>query len=79
MGHVFRADLEHCSRCGGPMRWVEAATSAEAIARLLAKHGLALGPRPPLACRPSLRANCALRSRTRPAEPARRDDPGRAP
>jgi hypothetical protein len=45
IGHVFLADVEHCTRCGGPMRWVEAATSAEAIARLLAKHGLA--PRPP--------------------------------
>jgi hypothetical protein len=37
IGHVFLADVEHCTRCGGPMRWVEAATTAEAIARLLAK------------------------------------------
>lgn len=43
--HVFRADVETCCRCGGPMRWVEAATKADAIGRLLAKHGLA--PRPP--------------------------------
>jgi len=43
--HVFRADVEKCSRCGGPMRWVEAATKKDAIGRLLAKHGLA--PRPP--------------------------------
>ena len=43
--HVFRADLENCPRCGGPMRWVEAATDPEAIARLLAKQGL--GPQPP--------------------------------
>jgi Putative transposase len=37
--------VEHCSRCSGPLRWVEAATTPEAISRLLAKHGL--GPRPP--------------------------------
>jgi len=43
--HVFRADLEHCPRCGGPMRWLEVATDAEAIARLLTEHGLA--PRAP--------------------------------
>jgi hypothetical protein len=42
---VFRVDVEQCARCGGPMRWVEAATGAETISRLLAKHGLA--PRPP--------------------------------
>jgi Putative transposase/Transposase zinc-binding domain len=47
IGHVFLADVEHCTRCGGPMRWVEVATSAEAIARLLAKHGLAPRPPPP--------------------------------
>jgi hypothetical protein len=45
LGHVFRADLEHCERCGGALRWVQAATSPEAISRLLAKHGL--GARPP--------------------------------
>ena len=43
--HVFRADVETCARCGGPMRWVEAATQKDAIGRLMAKHGL--GPRPP--------------------------------
>ncbi len=32
-------------RHGGPMRWLEAATTPDAIARLLARHGL--GPRPP--------------------------------
>jgi hypothetical protein len=42
--HVFRADLEHCPRCGGPMRWVELATG-EAVDRLLIEHGLA--PRAP--------------------------------
>src|SRR5438445_8136907 len=24
LAHVFRADLDTCPRCGGPMRWVEA-------------------------------------------------------
>jgi hypothetical protein len=43
--HVFRADVDTCSLCGGPMRWLEAATEQTAIARLLAKHGLA--PQPP--------------------------------
>jgi hypothetical protein len=38
IGHVFRADVEHCARCGGPMRWVEPVTGAEIISRLLAKH-----------------------------------------
>ena len=45
--HVFSADVDSCSRCGGPMRWVEAATTADAIARLMAKHGLAPRPPPP--------------------------------
>jgi hypothetical protein len=43
--HVFAEDLDTCARCGGPMRWVEAATTPETIARLMANHGLA--PRPP--------------------------------
>jgi len=47
---VFRAELETCSQCGGPMRWTEVGTELGAIARLLAKHGLA--PRPPPAPRP---------------------------
>jgi hypothetical protein len=46
LGHVFRADLEHCERCGGALRWVEAATTPEAITRLLGKHGLAARPPP---------------------------------
>ena len=25
--HVFSVDLDSCGRCGGPMRWVEAATA----------------------------------------------------
>ena len=43
--HVFEIDVSTCPRCGGEARWLEAATKPEAIARLLAKHGL--GPRPP--------------------------------
>ena len=43
--HVFEVDVSTCPRCSGPMRWIEAATAPDAIARLLAKHGL--GPRPP--------------------------------
>ncbi len=42
---TFSHDVDHCARCGGPMRWVEAATAPNDVARLLAKHGLA--PRPP--------------------------------
>jgi hypothetical protein len=38
--HVFQADLEHCPRCNGAMRWVHAATAPKDIARLLAEHGL---------------------------------------
>ena len=50
--HVFRDDVETCRQCGGPMRWVEAATTPDAIGRLLAEHGQApawdgLGPRAP--------------------------------
>ncbi len=43
--HVFAIDVSTCPRCGSETRWLEAATKPEAIARLLAKHGL--GPRPP--------------------------------
>jgi len=43
--HVFGADLQSCPHCQGPMRWLEAASTPDAGARLLAKHGL--GPRPP--------------------------------
>src|SRR6266536_1190900 len=45
LAHVFRADLDTCPRCGGPMRWVEVALTQPSIARLLAEHGV--GPRPP--------------------------------
>jgi hypothetical protein len=43
---VALGDVETCSRCGGPMRWVEAATKTDAVGRLLAKHGLAARPPP---------------------------------
>jgi hypothetical protein len=43
--HVFKADLDTCPRCGGAMRWVEAARTKEAARHLLARLGL--GPRPP--------------------------------
>lgn len=43
--HVFQIDVTTCPHCGGPMRWIEAATSPKAIAKLLARQGL--GPRPP--------------------------------
>jgi len=45
LAHVFRADLDTCVRCGGPMRWLEAATTEQAATALLAKLGLA--PQPP--------------------------------
>ncbi len=48
--HVFAADLDTCPRCGGPMRWMEAAATAEAARDLLARLGLA--PRPPPAPHP---------------------------
>lgn len=43
--HIFQVDMDRCQRCGGKMRWVEAATTPEAVNRLLADHGL--GPRAP--------------------------------
>lgn len=43
--HVSKADLDTCVRCGGPMRWLEAAKTREAACDLLARLGL--GPRPP--------------------------------
>ncbi len=45
LAHVFRADLEHCPRCNGPLRWADIATTRVDITRLLAEHGL--GPRAP--------------------------------
>ncbi|MBL9020566.1 MAG: hypothetical protein JNL21_00140 [Myxococcales bacterium] len=43
--HVFQIDVVTCIRCSGTTRLLEAATTPEAIAKLLAKPGL--GPRPP--------------------------------
>jgi hypothetical protein len=43
--NVFRADVESCIKCGGPMRWEAAATERKTIERLIAAHGL--GPAPP--------------------------------
>ena len=44
--HVFQIDVTSCPQCNAEMRWVEVATTPEAIARLLAKHGLAARPPP---------------------------------
>jgi hypothetical protein len=44
-----RLSTEHCPRCDSTMRWLEAATTREAAARLLGKLGLA--PLPPTAPR----------------------------
>jgi hypothetical protein len=44
--HVFAKDVTTCPKCAGPMRWVEVATTADAIASLLARHGLGPAPRP---------------------------------
>ena len=33
--HVFLADVSTCERCGGDMRWLEVATTPEAIERLM--------------------------------------------
>jgi Putative transposase/Transposase zinc-binding domain len=38
--HVFAADLEHCPKCSGPMRWSTIATKTSDIARLMLAHGL---------------------------------------
>jgi hypothetical protein len=43
--HVFQTDLDTCVRCGGPMRWIEAAVTREGARALLARLGF--GPRPP--------------------------------
>jgi hypothetical protein len=59
LAHVFRADVETCERCGGPMRWAEAATTQKSAARLLAKLGLA--PQPPPEKRPAVPGQLMLR------------------
>jgi len=59
LAHVFRADLDTCVRCGGPMRWLEAATTEQAATALLAKLGLApqSPPTPPPVSFGQLRLN----------------------
>lgn len=44
--HVFLDDVSICPKCSGPMRWLEVATTGEAIERLLARHGLGPPPAP---------------------------------
>jgi hypothetical protein len=56
--HVFRADLDTCPNCAGPMRWLEAATTREASERLLTKRGLA--PQPPPSPRSDPRGQLGL-------------------
>ena len=48
--HVFQVDVSTCVRCGGVTRWLEAATTPEALARVLAKHGLGARPPPAESC-----------------------------
>jgi len=44
--HVFLEDVSTCPKCSGPMRWLEVATSKEAVEQLLARHGMAPPPAP---------------------------------
>ena len=53
--HVFLEDVSRCPKCSGNMRWVEVATTPEAIARLVAAHDRA-SPEPPSTRRPAMRA-----------------------
>jgi hypothetical protein len=41
--HVFAENLQSCPNCSGPLRWLEVATTKDAIARLLERHGDAHG------------------------------------
>jgi hypothetical protein len=46
-------ELDTCPKCGGPMRWLEVATTPDAIARALSDHGIApRAPPPPSATAP---------------------------
>lgn len=54
LAHVFKADMEHCPRCNGPLRWAEVATTRADITRLLAEQGI--GPRAPPSPRAQLPA-----------------------
>ena len=40
LARVFLADLEHCPKCQGPMRWAEVAKTPQAAARLMAREGI---------------------------------------
>gem|GEM_PF-3302446 len=42
LAHVFRADLDTCVHCGGPMRWLEAATTEQAATASWPSLGLLL-------------------------------------
>ncbi len=67
--HVFQVDMDTCPSCGGRMHFVEAATTKEAIAELLARQGL--GPRPPPRAPPPPHRPGSWRSSSR-----RRREPG---
>jgi len=45
LAHIFAADLDHCPKCNGPMRWAKVAKTETAAVRLMAELGLA--PQPP--------------------------------
>jgi len=60
--HVWQADLDTCPRCVGPMRWLEAATTAQAAGRLLAKLGLSSQPPPTTRCAPPGQLELPLRA-----------------
>jgi Putative transposase/Transposase zinc-binding domain len=47
LAHIFLADLEHCPKCRGPMRWTTVAKTEAAALRLMAQLGLAPQPPPP--------------------------------
>jgi hypothetical protein len=49
LAHVFQADLDHCPKCQGPMRWAQVAKTPEAATRLMAEQGMAPAPLRPRA------------------------------
>lgn len=56
----LRAGVDTCQLCGVPTRWLKVATQQTAIARLLAKHGLAREPPPQPPARRRLVAAAAV-------------------
>jgi hypothetical protein len=52
--HVFAEEVTTCAKCGGQMRWAEAATTPDAIAVLLVRHGLGSPRAPPPVRAPTL-------------------------